>query len=58
MMLFVLSCNSSQIRAHHIALSSIEGQWSFQGIDVDPIMDPLLKSIKRSLYLKAKREKN
>jgi len=29
-------------------------QWYFQGIDVDPVMNPSLNSIKGSLYLKSK----
>ena len=58
MVLSILSCNSSQIRACHVALSSTMRQRSFQGIDADPIMDLSLKSIKGSLYPKGKMEKN
>jgi len=57
MVLSVLSCHSSQIRACHVALSSIVRQWSFQGINVDPIIDPSPKSIKDSLYPKSKERK-
>jgi len=57
-MLSVLSCNSLQIKAHHVALSSTVRQQYFQGIDIDPMMDPSLKSIKISVYPKIKSEKN
>jgi len=58
MMLSLLLCKSLQIRARHVALSSTVRQWSFQGINVDLVTDPSLKSIKGNLYPKIKRVKN
>ena len=58
MVLFVLLCNSLQIRARHVVLSSPVRQRSFQRIDINAIMDSSLKSKKGSLYLENKCEKN
>ena len=52
MVLSVPSCNSSQIKACHVALSSTMRQRSFQGIDTNSISDPSLKFINDSLYPK------
>ena len=57
MVLYVLSCNSLQIRVCHTALSSTVRQCYFQGIDVDPITDPPLKSIKIVSTQKARERK-
>jgi len=42
--------HSFQIGAWHVALSSSVRQHPFQGIDIDPVTDPSLKSIKGNLH--------
>ena len=46
--------HSSQIREWQVGLSFSIRQWHFQGINVDPVMNPSLKSIKGSLHLECK----
>ena len=44
-------------RKCHVALSSNVIEWSFQGINTNPLTDPSLRSIKFSLYPKTKQRK-